>query len=173
MPKARPYARAFLTPISSKFETFAKECIGFHATSAVRRDISSSHCDSCGFDSLPQPPRQAAEHAQSRNGVSQGQRPVLSRFAAARTAVACRELVGGSSCRQLSQAVVDISRVPRLTAIRLSETGTILQKLSEAIAISAPQNLTISPLCHNEIFQGSLIYQMFPTKSSRWCCRTG
>ena len=74
-------------------------------------------------------PRQAAEPAQSRNGVSQGQRPVLSRFAAARTAVACRELVGGSSCRQLSQAVVDISRVPRLTAIGLPEMGTILQKI--------------------------------------------
>ena len=53
---------------------------------------------------------------------------MLSRFAAARTAVACRELVGGSSFRQLSQAVVDISRVPRLTAIRLSEVVS-LQKI--------------------------------------------
>ena len=34
-------------------ETFAKKRIGFRVTSAVRRDISTSHCDSCGFDSLP------------------------------------------------------------------------------------------------------------------------
>ena len=111
-------------------------------------------------------PRQAAEHAQSRNGVSQGQRPVLSRFAAARTAVACRELVEGSSCRQLSQAVVDISRVPRLTAIRLSEV-IILQKIVRGYSHKrVSKNLTISPLYHNEIFQNSFVYQMFPTKSS-------
>ena len=31
-------------------EASAKECIGFRVTSAVRRDTSSSHCDSCGLE---------------------------------------------------------------------------------------------------------------------------
>ena len=75
-------------------ETFAKDRIGFRATSAVRRDISISHCDSCGLDSrqyMRDKLRSLRSHA---TGDSQGPRPVLSRFAAARTAVACREFVG-------------------------------------------------------------------------------
>ena len=31
-------------------EASPKECIGFRVTSAVRRDTSSSHCDSCGLE---------------------------------------------------------------------------------------------------------------------------
>ena len=47
-------------------------------------------------------------------GDSQGPRPVLSRFAAARTAVACREFVGGvvvaasyRSCRNFARPALD------------------------------------------------------------------
>ena len=56
-------------------------------------------------------PRSARSHS---NGVSQGRRPALSRFAAARTAVACREFVG-ERWLPPAIAVVDISRVPRLS----------------------------------------------------------
>ena len=60
----------------------------------MRRDISISHCDSCGLESqqyMRDKLRSVRSHA---TGDSQGLRPVLSRFAAARTAVACREFVG-------------------------------------------------------------------------------
>ena len=57
--------------------------------------------------------RSVRSHA---TGDSQGPRPVLSRFAAARTAVACREFVGE---RWLPPAIaggnIEISRVPRLS----------------------------------------------------------
>ena len=59
-----------------------------------RRGFSTSHCDSCGLENqqyMRDCARSAACHAY---GDSQGPRPVLSRFAAARTAVACREFVG-------------------------------------------------------------------------------
>ena len=52
---------------------------------------------------------------------------------------------GGCSFRQLSQVVADISRVLRLTAIGLFVV-VILQKLSEAIAISAPQKTDNKPV---------------------------
>ena len=57
-------------------------------------------------------PQSARSHA---NGDSQDPRPVLSRFAAARTAVACREFVGEATVRRLTPPVVEISRVPRLS----------------------------------------------------------
>ena len=62
------------------------------------RDISKSHCDSCGFDSLHPTTATSCGAALSRNGGSQRTRPVLARFAAARTAVACREFVGEAYC---------------------------------------------------------------------------
>ena len=52
-------------------------------------------------------PQSARSHA---NGDSQDPRPVLSRFAAARTAVACREFVGEATVRRLTPPVVEISR---------------------------------------------------------------
>ena len=56
------YAMAFLTLIG-----WLKG-----ATSAVRRDMSTSHCDSCG-SLTPSKPRDKLRAAQSRNGDSQGQ----------------------------------------------------------------------------------------------------
>ena len=57
-------------------------------------------------------PRSARSHA---NGGSQGPRPALSRFAAARTAVACREFVGerrlppaiAGGCRDIARPALD------------------------------------------------------------------
>ena len=77
--------------------------------------MSTSHCDSCGLESqqyMRDKPRSARSHA---NGDSQGPRPVLSRFAAARTAVACREFVGerwlppaiASGCRDFARPALD------------------------------------------------------------------
>jgi hypothetical protein len=58
-------------------------------------------------------------------GVSQGPRPVLSRFAAAHTAVACREFVG-ERWLPPAIAVVEISRVPRLSteAVMICYSGS-------------------------------------------------
>ena len=51
--------------------------IGFRATSAVRRDMATSHCDSCGFDSLPSATATSCGAARSRNGDSQGRRQYI------------------------------------------------------------------------------------------------
>ena len=62
------------------------------------RDFSKSHCVSCGSERPHISSATSCGAAKSRNGGSQGSRPVLSRFAAARTAVACREFVGEAYC---------------------------------------------------------------------------
>ena len=76
------------------------------------RDFSKSHCVSCGSERPHISSATSCGAAQSRNGVSQSSRPVLSHFAATRTAVACREL--GEDLRPPAIAVVGI---PRLTAL--------------------------------------------------------
>ena len=79
----------------------------------MKRDISTIHRDSRGPENERDKRASRGSVRSHANGDSQGPRPVLTRFAAARTAVACREFVG-ERWLPPAIAVVEISRVPRL-----------------------------------------------------------
>ena len=76
--------------------------ISYRLTTSIRpftvkrwkRDISTSHRDSHGSENQREKHASRGSVRSQATGDSQGPRPVLSRFAAARTAVACREFVG-------------------------------------------------------------------------------
>ena len=129
------------------------------ASSAVRRDISISHCDSCGLESqqyMRNKLRSVRSHA---TGDSQGPRPVLSRFGAARIAVACREFVGGAvvaasyrrRCRDFARPALRTfdaywMRVSTIQAIKC--VSNMAKKLSDSDMSADNGNLgPISAVC--------------------------
>ena len=81
----------------------------------MKRDISTIHRDSRGPENERDKRASRGSVRSHANGDSQGPRPVLTRFAAVRTAVACREFVGGAvvaasyrSCRDFARPALAI-----------------------------------------------------------------